>query len=128
METPLFRGWRMLFAMLGAPFIWSLHFLGVWGISEWGCRIGMNDLLPSGGAIPIITMGISLVALTLLVIVGMVAYQLLQRVNAMEPADDEQERELERTRFIALVGIGGCILFGVVSTYVTLPILFVPSC
>lgn len=129
MQTPVFSG-RVLFAtILGAPIIWSLQFVAVWGLSEFLCRIGVNVTLFGFNVIHLVTLAFSIVAVVLMLFVGFTSLSLVQHANAIEEDEDsEAQREVERTRFIAQLGMGFSALFGLVSVYLIAPILAVPVC
>lgn len=125
-ETRYFHRRRLWAAMFGAPFVWGTHLLLVWALTEVGCRVGAGTATWFGVyALHVVTLSISSLSLGALLFIIWTSYRVLKQVRGM---DAEDEREIERTCFMAWTGITFGIGFGVVSTYMTIPIFVLPLC
>jgi hypothetical protein len=118
------------FGMIGAPIIWSVHFLIVWLLVEFGCAVGLANTHWFGvNAVHATVLLATVAAAGLIVFSGIIAYRRYQRLQSL--SSDEQsrfQREVERARFMAVVGMAFSVLFLVVVIYVALPAFVLPPC
>lgn len=117
-------------SLLGAPILWAIHFLGVWIISEVGCRLGGASTRWFGtSVIHVLTLGLSLLVLILMFSVGWISFTWLRKISLSDSdTQDLRRRKTERIRFMVQIGFLFTLLFFLISAYITSTIFVIPLC
>ncbi len=105
----------LLWSALAGPVIWSFYFLIGYGYLEVACRTPVSGL-PRWlytSAVPLV-ITITLLSTLLIAHAGWLAYRhgdKLQAAQSPSPLYDPDERN----RFLARIGVQGCLLFGLLT-------------
>lgn len=114
------------YSILAPPILWFAHFFVVYAIAEFGCRANFNNwLFITPATITLLTIVITVIALVLVGISGMIAYRRWTTLNGNQNTDDSLG---ERERFLvgAALFLNGLFLFSIIVT--ALPALFLSAC
>lgn len=105
----------LLWSALAGPVVWSLYFLIGYGYIEVACRTPVSGLPRWLYAISVpVVIGLTLLSTLAIVYAGWLAYRHWQMVKADRPPSTAYDPD-ERNRFLALLGIQSCLLFGLLT-------------
>lgn len=119
----------LLFGLLAGPVIWSLYFMGGYGLTEFACKMGL--LRPSAPPLNWLTATIivlTLLSLGLVVYAAIYGYRHWDRLNEAQLGASEHDLILSTREFLAVAGIFLNILFGVLILITGIPPLFLSTC
>lgn len=114
------------FHLLGGAILWSAHFLAIYGLVEFACRVKPPVFGPDVISWSILVL--TLVATLAAAYVGWAAYQTWRHLQESQETDEPGIWRLESRRFMALSGIALSALFSLVILLGGLPALVLGPC
>jgi hypothetical protein len=119
------------FHLLGAPVLWSVHFLVSYAWVEFACRVRL--LVLDSTVLGLTVLSWSVLIFTLLAVlatlyVGLSAYRSWLRIRESKEMDELESWGVESRRFMGLSGILLSILFSLVILLSGLPALVLGPC
>jgi hypothetical protein len=117
---------RLLFALLGAPVAWTLHFLLSYVLVGYGCSTGWGGLRAWLVVLTVASLAAAVAA-------GLLARRLWVRAREVDlPTDDRWDARMgERTArvsFLMVTGLAMAGLFSLAILYEAAPVLLVQPC
>lgn len=124
LKSPHFEPARLWFGMVGSLVVWAGHFVLLWAVVEFGCRLGISE-----SAIYLAVVGISAIALVAMALVASVGYRNWRRVNRVEQREAAADfRGYGRAQFMTIFGLVITVALTVVVIYSTIPVFVLPTC
>ena len=115
----------LIYCLLAGPVIWFAHFLLVWSMAEFGCRINFSNLtLISPANIQLFVVVTTALALLAVAAAGVVAYGGWRKLQAHE---NEWVGE-DRLRFLVVLALLLSALFVVSIVFTAAPAFFLDIC
>ena len=106
------------FAILAAPTAWSVHLSVEYFLTTTQCQLSGGDMTP--------WMALSTAALFVLAFAGLFAG--IAAVRSIDPSAAAENRQLQRRRFMAVLGVLLSLLFIAGLVMATIPIVFLEPC
>jgi hypothetical protein len=133
----------LLYSLLAGPVAWFIHFVLVWSVAEFGCRINFVNLeLVSPANIRTFVVVTTLIALVAVAIAGLLAYRSWgatpgHRTSAVDAASTAEYTEYnrhsgwafeDRYQFLAIVAmlLNGLFVVSIIAT--AMPAFFLDVC
>jgi hypothetical protein len=119
------------FHLLGAPILWSVHFLISYAWVEYACRMRLLVLDSTMLGLTLLSWSIlllTLIAVLATVYVGWSAYRSSRRISESKKTNELESWGVESRRFMALSGILLSALFSLVILLSGLPALVLGPC
>lgn len=124
---PVPRNLGLWFGLLGAPIVWTLRFLALYGLTEAGCVAGLQQIAILGvDLITGVSLGITVIAIAVVVAAGLVAHHAWRDKRDRERTAGEERTG--RTVYMGLMGVLLCGFFLPVIVVETVPFFVLDPC